>query len=248
MRHIGLTAIVLAWGGVASVHGATLLTETFTYSDGALDQAGTGWSVISGTTDTMTIASGALVISDAGTEDFAKSLSSSVSAWTVFYAFDLIVPSTDESTSGGGAYFAALTDGGLNYTARLFVAAPSPSATDQYRIGVSSNSDTPTFWASNLSADTSYRIVVGFDHTTDDTTLWINPTGIGSTSVIADGSGITTTLSRFAFRVAGTPDGDKTIDNLVVATTFTEAVPEPASLSLLAMAGLVGLRRRRAVR
>jgi hypothetical protein len=42
--------------------------------------------------------------------------------------------------------------------------------------------------------------------------------------------------------------GDFFIDNLTVATTFAEvaAVPEPAALGLLSLAGLAALRRRRA--
>jgi len=75
----------------------------------------------------------------------------------------------------------------------------------------------------------------------------VGPSSEASTSVSTTGAAINTNLSGFAFRQT-TVSGDLAIDNLVVGTTFSEAVPEPSTWVLLGTGSVVLLWTLRRVR
>src|SRR5690606_31386238 len=110
--------------------------------------------------------------------------------------------------------------------------------TGKYTLALGARATPTVNWATELDQDTTYTIVVSYDLATHEAKLWVNPASEASTS-ISDTAGAPADLAAFMFRVSGTSDGDKTIDNLKVATSFDEAVgiPEPASLGLLALGG-----------
>jgi hypothetical protein len=90
-------------------------------------------------------------------------------------------------------------------------------------------------------------VVLRFDFTTKTSTLWVDPvTETGGFNAIDAAATLTGTFDKFGLRQASvTSAGDFFIDDLVVATTFAEVVPEPATLGVLGMsAGLMLARRR----
>lgn len=205
MRHIGLAAIVLAWGGVASVQ-----------VQGA-------------------------VISTIG--DFT-----SPSQWTISYAAS---GGTNESTATATTLKADKSGatGGVGVEASL-VGSISTAGYKNITLTFNwANTGDLEFGTFNYGGASD-----GFSATTTQ-----GPASVSSASLGDPASG----ASGTATLVFGEGAFDSAITNLVIRANVNagdevitlsnfsvngEAVPEPASLSLLAMAGLVGLRRRRAAR
>jgi hypothetical protein len=158
---------------------------------------------------------------------------------TWYYSFDV-------SVSGGNTsvYFAMFLQGTTIFDGRLYVTSFSGS---DFTFGIGGSSLGPT-WASGFSFNTVNKIVVSYDYTSKNATLWVNPTSSGSTSITYN-TGYSDAVTAIAFRQAA-GNSVETIDNLVVGTTFNDVVPvpEPSTVALGlvgGLAGLVALRRKR---
>ena len=113
-----------------------------------------------------------------------------------------------------------------------------------------------------LSLGTTYRVVVDWSFVSgplnDTFKLYVSPTDPVQandtpyySTTWASTSAEPAQISAFNFRqgTAASAPAEK-VDNLGVSTTFAEAlaIPEPASLAMMAGAGLLALRTRRAKR
>jgi hypothetical protein len=167
----------------------------------------------------------------------------------LFYAgFDVTV---DASAAPGSVMFAHFLQGTTNFTSRLWVTAPTASG---YRLALSNDSSITDadgeVFSSDLTLGTSYRVVVSYDFSAGAGTLWINPVDQSSPSLSATDPGFNNAVAAYAFRQGTLSSGGstQTIDNLYVATTFTEAltgIPEPATAGFLLLGSLFLARRRR---
>ncbi|HEY0007472.1 MAG TPA: hypothetical protein VGB55_02005 [Tepidisphaeraceae bacterium] len=239
-----------------SATAAVLFNEPFAYADGELSTVSGGkWSPNvtpnPPSTFAMTVSSQKLMIDDNSNRDYNRSLSSLVSSGTVYAGFDLTVSMGDNASGSdlNAHYFAHFGQTIFNTdVSRLFLNLGSSAG--KYKVGISSGTGVvgSPFWASELSTGTTYRVVQSFDLTTKKATLWVNPTATSAQGVTAATSDVAVeSLGYFLLRVGGTGDGDKTLDNLIVATDFNTAagiVPEPAGFALLGL-GALALRRRR---
>lgn len=250
----GISAAVAA-AFATQATAAVLLNEPFTYSDGAIETVGTGWTIHSGT-GSKNVSAGAFVIDDDTTSDYNKGLSSTVSSGTVYASFDVTFSTSDIPGSGTALYFAHFKDNtlttGTAFRTRIFANRPTGSAAGKFTLGLASigggtNAADFSAWSPTLDLGTTYKIVTSFNVGTGVSTLWVNPVSEASTSITSTG-GSGQSIGAYAFRVAGNTDGDKTVDNLLVGTTFGDVVPEPASFGLgaLVAGGLLVRRRRRA--
>lgn len=242
LKSLACVASVVALMGTGA-SAAVVLTDTFSYPDGNLVGApGSPWANHSGTT-AVTVASGAAVLTQSNSEDVNAALAGAPYASGVLYAgFDV----SFSALPGAGAYFAHFKDDGTSiFRGRVF-ATTTGAASGSFRIGIANGGNTFVAVPTDLSLNTVYRIVTEYDTATAVATVYVNPvtqTGGATATDVTTAAGITT----YALRQA-TGIGTLTLDNLVVATTFEEArvIPEPASLSLLALGGLMLGRRRRA--
>jgi hypothetical protein len=232
----------------AGLQADIIFQDSFNYADGELPFPWSRHSGIGG----QTIVNGELFLDDDFTGDYNREFEAITSGW-VFAGFDLRVSSFDLPSSEDGQYFAHfgdVTSGSARFVSRLYLA----SAPSGYRIGISRGFDgSRPFLAETFLPDRTYRVVHGF-HMESYTAVLAVDSPDGSNSIMAsDGITDPNFLRFFAFRNLNGTDGDKFVDNLSVATTYSSAfsaVPEPnTSLVVATMAGIgiAKARRRRPV-
>jgi PEP-CTERM motif len=251
---------MLAFAMAASKAYATLeVVEPFTYDDGNLvpnDPAiGGAWNAHSGTASQVQVSGDkiSLVQGSGSREDVNVPLENGpIGTGDLLYsAFDLTVP--DPGATVQDVYFAMFLNGTSNFLSRVWVTAPTTSG---YRLALSNdNSITDAdgeVFTGDLAFGATYRIVTSYDYDSGTGELWIDPTDGSSPSISATDPGFSDAVGAYAFRQA-TGNTSQMIDNLCVSDSFSEAltctadVPEPASISLMFLAGLglIGIRRRR---
>ncbi len=248
-------SILTAIAGLLLITGpataAVLVNETFNHPDGNLvgltptPGPGGTWAAHSGAgTGPIQVSGGAAVVRQAtgASEDVNTALGTPLGAGGKLYAgFDLTVEATGAPTN---VYFAMFMEGTSLFDGRIWITAPTANG---YRLAISNdNSITDNdgeVFTNDLAFGTRYRIIHSYDYDGKSATLWVNPVNESSPSVTATDPGFSDEVSAYAFRQAG-GNSTQTIDNLIVATSFSEAVPEPATLALLGLGCLV-IRRRR---
>jgi hypothetical protein len=205
------------------------------------------------------VSSGAAVIAQgAGSrEDVNTTFAGGVvqAAGQKFYAaFDVTV--TGAGAVAADDYFASFLQSTSNFNAKVFI-TPANTGGNDFTFGIQATSgDDLTVgangakWATDFAFGSTNRIVTAYDFNTTTTELWINPTSESDPHLTIVSTVASTANAAYSFRQAGDLTVTQTVDNLNVATTFQEAltgvaVPEPASLGVLALGGLTLLARRR---
>lgn len=244
---------------VSSSSATVLIHEPFTYISGDLDAvSGSVWTPVSSPGNSPPqVINGVLKGMDAGNvamEDNAVPFGAT--ATLLFYGLDVSFTGTALPT--GNAYFAAFRNG-VTEVGRLFLGAPAGGAANSYRLGIgqtiTGDGGGAVNFLSNLTFGTVYRIVIGYDPASGFMDFWLaNPDPTNPQLSLLAGS--TTQIDSFVLRQGGNAANTYSglnIDNLTIATTFSEAnvaVPEPATwLMMIGGAGLLvamnSLRRRR---
>jgi PEP-CTERM motif len=253
-----LTAMAWCIGGTSTAQGAIILKESFTHDDGALEgqspEIGGAWASHSGDgTNDVQVVSGQAKLNQPGSgEDIHSDFSTGAigAGATIYSSFDLTVPVP--GTAVNDVYFAHFKDNGNFFGARIWMTAPTSNG---YRLALSNDNsitdaDGEVFWGSDLLFGATYQVMSSYSYDTGVTSLWVDPASQASTSITAADGFAGDGFTNYSLRQS-TASTMQLIDNLVVATSFEEArtggVPEPASLSLLGLAGLAlaGVARRR---
>jgi hypothetical protein len=153
-------------------------------------------------------------------------------------------------------YFAAFYRyfGGLNYfPSKVGVTTLAGSDFTFYLHQGSGSTMAPwtVYWPTGFSYGQAYRLVASYEYSTGTGELWVDPVLAlgpdGSAKILTqnkDGSwGIAADM--YTFRQGVNAAGTQVVDDVIVATTWAEAVvPEPASLMLLALSAFPLLRRK----
>ncbi|MBX2851129.1 MAG: PEP-CTERM sorting domain-containing protein [Phycisphaeraceae bacterium] len=232
---------------IGTAASATIIAQDdFSYADGALNGNGssadagwdTGWDTDFSSTGTLEVVGGQVVASLDARHRIGRVLTTpaGTDGSTLFVGFDY-----DPGTRFNAIEFNNGEVGGTDRTSFLgeeneglleFLTG-SAGTTEQIDLG------SPT-------GTNRYVVQFNFGAANADTAqVFLNGVSVGTTSTPTD-----LTFDRINI-AAFTQNGDTTggidaFDNLVIATTFEEAnIPEPGSLALLGLGGLLIARRRR---
>jgi hypothetical protein len=242
--------------------GAVYLDEPFNYSDGELTTVSSNaWVVHSpgvtanaDPTRQLKVQSGQVVINATDTnsrDDAGRLLNTTFNPSTdntsvIYGSFDVnfsVLPSGAAGVTSG-SYFAHLKSSASNeFYARIGANIDPTVTAGKFRLAVANenwNSAVTFEHPTELSLNTTYKVVFKFDLATDRTTLWVDPASEASTSVTATDvpSYAAGNINAFAVRqgTSGTSPnfgwpGGLTLDNIVIGDSFaTVAVPEASSL------------------
>ena len=198
-----------------------------------------GWANHSGSGSLIQVISGQAVETVQGSgsrEDASVALGQTAVAGTIFgFAFDVTVSGTGAAST---TYFAHFKDSGTGFNSRIFVTAPNSGTNDfTFAIGETSSSTPASVFSTDFVYGTTYRLSGNYTFDTGISTLSVDGgTAINSSSQADPGED----LAFWAFRQSG-GNTSQVIDNLIV----TSNVPEPGTISVLAVLGIAGLMRRR---
>lgn len=220
---------------VSSAQARLLVNETFTHPDGNLvgqtptPGPGVTWAAHSGAGNKLIqVSSGEVTLdqSSGSGEDVNTGFAAQSATAKTYASFDFRLPSGQTvNPDGNGLYFAHLKNSALLFRARTGVLAPSGAGD----FGLAINADSGflgagTTWASDLSFDTTYRVVISYDASTGDAELWLDPVNESSTKITELADGVPGALiEAFALRQNNDYTGSQVIDNVCVGNTFDEA-------------------------
>ena len=232
----------------AGANASVIIYDNFDYPDGSLVPNG-GWATHSGTPGDLLVSDGKAVVQHGvPSEDANKAFAAALGS--IYFGIDFSVSAPSPIPGTDNEYFAHFSDGGtFNFRGRLDV-VPASGGGD-FSVGIATSAGTAdATWAADLTYGTTYRAIVKFDQDANQAQLWINAALESDTSILgADDADPGLSMTAFCLRQSDS-DLNETVrvDGLVVGTTFSDvvtAVPEPSSLMLLSLGGLVLILRRR---
>lgn len=241
--------IILALlGGIICPASATVLfSDNFdSYANGSLVTVSGGvWANHSGTLGEVDVASGRVFLTENESEDVNAAIAGGPYSSGVLY-YSMLVNFTALPSFAAGGYFAHFKDTGTGFRARLFVTTTGASS-GMYRLGIN-NGSTPVnvIFPADLSLNSDHLAVVRYDLSTAVTTLWVDPLSESDLSVTATDTVTPLNVVAIALRQSRTSStgmGSLWVDDVKVATTFVEVIPEPANLLPFGMLGLLMAQR-----
>ena len=270
MKKILTVLVLLALVVSANLCRATILfSDNFdSYTDGALAGQGT-WAQTAAATPLLYVNSGLVYMTNG--QDVYSPLTiptTLADGESVYFSFDVNV----STIVGTGDYFLHFTPNNGNtslFYSRLFVR--SNTVTGMYQLGwlgTSGGAATPTYGTTDLDLNTTYHVVMAYNYSSLNPTnasgaIYVNPTDpvegnntayVPTTLWTASGTTTpdTNSVAAVNLRQGGATSAPRlTLDNLVVATAFSDVVivvPEPSAIVLASFGGLLlinYLRRKR---
>lgn len=249
MKKLAAIAVgcVLGWSASADV------LYTFDFSTDGRITNNLGWRAYSGADGSISNLSGSARVGF-GNEDVGATNVYAAQAGLVYLGLDVTVNSRG---SGAQEYTFGFLSGANTMAGRVFMsitnAAGGALPAGQFRLGLGGDSTAATLATNVLGLGTTYRIVVGYDNSTDAHSIWINPTALDeATPSLTITEAVTVNPNGFFLRQAntwGAGGASWNADNLVVATDFASVVPEPSTVLFLGLGfGVISACRRRFVR
>lgn len=205
---------------VAFANATVLFSDSFSYSDGAITNVSGGvWAEHSGGAPCQVV-SGQAQVSFSAAEDVHAALAGQPFTTGTLYA-SFSVKGTALPNAAGN-YFAHFNS---SSSFRCVVWASIANAgANKFRLGIGNTASATASsgqLATDLSTNTSYFVVVRYDVTSGQSTIWLNPSSEADPGVSASDVTSTSSISNFSLRQASGM-GTMLVDNLIVATTFAE--------------------------
>jgi len=230
------TLLALLALSAAPAFATVLLSESFTYPNGALPPNG-GWANFSGAGTEVQVVTGRAVVDHNNAPDDQILFPAQSTSTKTYACFDVIVPTF--SGQPKAVYFAMLKDATVStFVSRVYVVPVAPSGWT-FAISHSSTGATAgcTVWPATLTSGTKYNVVINYDPVNKTSTLWVNPVNELSANVTdTNGAIAAVAVQGFALRQSGTASTfpatqvftgstniQVSVDNLGVGTTFTDA-------------------------
>ena len=249
MKLIPTITLALFAATAGLTKAATVLTENFTYVDGALVTVSSGaWATHSGTALQVNVASNAAFLTSAESED----VNTRIAPAGFGFNAGTLTARTEVNFSalpvGAGAYFFHFKDSSSGFRGRVY-ATVNGAAAGSFRLGIANSSSSVfTSLATDLVLGTPYSISLSLNVVTGVAGLSING---GAITLASDPTDLAQPIvvEAIAFRqslATGNGMGSLTADSLTVdATVPAVAVPEASSVVMMLLTGLGLLRRRR---
>lgn len=210
------------------------------------------------------VANGAIALGSSGQDVYSPLTTPTIlsDGQSIYFSLAINV----SAAQSGGDYFFHFTPNAGNsslFYSRLFI----KSVTGGFELGwlgTSGGTGLPTYGTTVLSLNTSYQVVMAYNYSATSPTnstgaVFVNPTdpNIGNNIAYLTANWLTTatpdtnSIAAVNFRQGSASSAATlTVDNLVVATSFSDVVtvPEPSTLVLAGLGGLAclcALRRKR---
>jgi hypothetical protein len=242
MRNKLLIPTIFSLTITAAAYGQVVASDSFSYT-GAL--TANGWAAHSGAGAKVILSNGthATLDQSAGSgEDVSKSFAAFGAADTIYASFRFRVPSGNPvNPLAAGLYFAHFKDATTAFRARTGVR--SPASTGDFGLAIhadNANLSLGVTWATDLTFDTWYAVVISWDAATGTSRLWLNPTCGTSPSITHTGTLTGTLMSGFALRQSSDYTGFIHVDDVVVGRNFADVLPGSGTFTVTC-AGCAGL-------
>ena len=213
----------------AAASAQVVASDDFNYT-GAL--TANGWAAHSGAGNKVVMANGSVAILDqsgGSGEDVNLPFTAFGPGDTIYASFDLLLPSGNPvNPDGSGLYLAHFKDSGFAFRARTGVLSPAGGGDFVLAInGDNSNLGAGASWPTDLSFDTSYKVVISWNAATGEATLWLDPMVVGDPSIAHTGANTGDLIEAFALRQSNDYTGFNHIANVVVGNSFDDVLPPP---------------------
>ncbi len=211
-----------------AMRASVLLSEEFAYPDGPITtNSGGRWNNHSGTAGQADTTAGKLNLTEKESED----INSAIGGGPYDPASGIVLHARFKATfttlpSGAGTYFAHLKDAASGFRARVF-ASTTGAAKGSLRLGITATTAAANYLPMDLAQGSAHTIVVRHDVKTGTSTLWVDPMSPSDPNVVTTDATSGIAVSAFGFRQSlssGAGMGVIAVDDLVVATTFEEAL------------------------
>ncbi len=213
-----------------------LFNDHFDYANGSVTAGSLGlWRNHSGGAGELAVTNGALRVSRSFTEDANVALLGQPCETNAVLYSRFNVRFTDLPTTGGN-YFAHFKDNTVaGQRARIWASTANTNTAGTFRLGIG-NANTSTAATAqfplDLNLNTHYTVVTRLVVSNGVSTLWVNPSAESDPGVTAaDPVTNLVAITSYAFRQDGS-EGNMLVDDLVVATTFTDALGTVSSAPL----------------
>ena len=174
-----------------------------------------------------------------GREDASVGFARQSGTATTYARFDFALPSSVNgdiaNLDAEGSNFVHFKSNLLTTHFRARTGVLAPSGGGDFRLAINANGgrlDDGVAWPTELSFDTMYRVVVNWNAASGESKLWLNPVNELSANIAHTGHSTGQRLESFALRQSSDYFGVQHIDNLVVATTFAEALAGSGNSSI----------------
>jgi len=237
-----LTIIGLAAASsLAGANAAPLINEPFNVAGTMATAPYANWTSVSGSGAQLTVSAANGLNMGPSDRDYVHAFTAET-GW-VYAGFDLTVTSLPTT---GSEYITALTDG-TGFDGRMWLTSANTGSNFSLGLSIASNTIGAST-AATYAVNTTYRIVYGYNPTSDNISLWTGSFVLGSPTITTTGTDVSTQIDGFLFRQAGVFDNgaaSMNVQNLVVSAAFADAVPEPTTWALIGLGSAFALSRIR---